>query len=359
MTSRERVMAAIFRKPVDRMPVDFKARDDVRDKLIKYLKLENPEQLLQKLGADLRTVSINTRNEAYLKKTNGILRGDSENAGKPYIFKGDGTYENEWGIVYRESPGGLYDEWVSGPFSENPDIEAYDWPSMDIFEDTESIRKRVDAYNGRYAIVGNLNYPFKTCWFMRGWENILCDMMEDEDYVKNLWQKSAEYEIEKGLRLIRAGVDIVGLFGDIAMQDRMMYSVESYRKIDKPIFAEMIRVFKKENPDILVYYHSDGNMEAVIPELIDIGVDIINPVQPECMDVERIKREYGDKIALHGTISIQETLPGPIKGVRRELEDRMRIYGDGGLIVCPSNLIQNDTPMENILEIYRTIRSIS
>jgi len=355
-------MAAIFHKPVDRIPVDFWARDDVTANLIKYLGLETKEQLLKKLGIDFRSVSIGANHEAYLKKTNGILKGESENAGRPYIFHGDGTYENEWGIVYRESKEGLYDEWVAGPFSENPDINAFDWPPINgtsgIFEDVENIRKRVDEYRGEYAILGGLNYPFKTCWHMRGWENYLCDMLTDEDFAIALWQKSAEYEKEKGLRLIRAGVDIVGLYGDIAMQDRMMYSLETYRKIDKPIFADMIAAFKKENPEILVFYHSDGDMSPVIPDLIEIGVDIINPVQPECMDVEKIKRQYDGKITFHGTISIQETLPGPIEGVRREVKERMRIYGDGGLILCPANATQNDTPMENILEIYRTAKSI-
>ena len=352
-------MAAIFHKPVDRIPVDFWARGDVTAALIKHLGLENREQLMEKLGIDFRSVSIATNNEAYIKKTNGILKGESENSGKPYIFHGDGTYENDWGIVYRESREGLYDEWIAGPFSENADINAFDWPSMDIFEDVESIRKRVNDCKGKYAVFGGLNYPFKTCWHMRGWENYLCDMLTDEDFAIALWQKSADYEREKGLRLIRAGVDIVGLYGDIAMQDRMMYSLENYRKIDKPIFAEMIAAFKKENPDILVFYHSDGDMTPVIPDLIEIGVDIINPVQPECMDVAKIKQQYGRKVTLHGTISIQETMPGPIKGVRREVEERMKIYGDGGLVICPANAIQNDTPMENILEIYRTVKSIS
>ena len=370
MNSRARVMAAVFRKPVDRIPVDFWARADVTAALIKYLGLETEEQLLRKLGSDFRYVSIGENHEAYLKKTNGVLKGQSENSGKPYIFHGDGTYENEWGIVYRESEAGLYDEWVAGPFSETDDLDinAFDWPSINgstgdgpggsLFEDVESIRKRVDKYKGEYAVLAGLNYPFKTCWHMRGWENYLCDMLADEDSAIALWRKSAEYEKEKGLRLIRAGVDIIGLYGDIAMQDRMMYSLESYRKIDKPIFAEMISAFKKENPDILVFYHSDGDMSSVIPDLIEIGVDIINPVQPECMDVENIKRQYGDKVTLHGTISIQETMPGPIEGVRKEVEDRLRIYGDGGLIICPANALQNDTPLENILEIYRTAKSI-
>ena len=143
--------------------------------------------------------------------------------------------------------------------------------------------------------------------------------------------------------------------GDIAMQDRMMVSPAAWRKIDKPRLAEMLKTWKGLNPDIMFYFHTDGNMEEVLPDLIDIGFDIIDPIQPECMDVDYIKKKYGKKFTLHGTISIQRTLPfGTIEDVRREAASRVALgKEDGGIIIAPSSDVQPDTPMENIIEIYR------
>ena len=238
-------------------------------------------------------------------------------------------------------------------------MDSFDWPDLDIFDSVETIKKKVDAYKGQYALKGILNYPFKICWQMRGMENFLCDMLVEPDFAKEFLLRIAAYEKEKGIRMIRAGVDILAIIGDIAMQDRLMVNVDSWRKIDKPIFADMISTFKKEKPGVLVFYHSDGNIEEVIPDLIEIGVDIINPVQPECMDVVKIKEKYGDKVTLHGSLSIQRTLPhGTVEDVRNEVIERIETCGKGGgFILAPSNLIQNDTPLNNIIEIYKAVGS--
>ncbi|HEY5584749.1 MAG TPA: uroporphyrinogen decarboxylase family protein [Ruminiclostridium sp.] len=359
MSSKERVLKAVAHETTDRIPVDYSIRMDVSNKLIKYLGLENIEQLYQKLGIDIRKITIGEHHPRFDKAANGILKGQSENSGGKYIFHDDGTYENAWGIIQKPSSDGLYDEWIRGPFSNTMDLDSFNWPDMNVFDSVETIKKKVDNYQGKYALRGLLNYPFKLCWQMRGLENFLCDMLIEPEFAKEFLLKIASYETEKGIRMIRAGVDIVSLIGDIAMQDRLMVNVNAWREIDKPIFADMIAKFKKEKKDVLVFYHSDGNIEEVIPDLIEIGVDIINPVQPECMDVVKIKEKYGDKITLHGSISIQKTLPyGSVEDVRREVADRIELCGkDGGLILAPSNLIQNDTSFENILEIYKEVGS--
>jgi len=359
ITSKERVLMAIAHKPTDRVPMDYCTRSDVADNLVAYLGLSSREELYQKLGVDIRRLSVKENHPEFNKKINGVLGGRSEKSGAKYIFYEDGSYENAWGIVFKPSENGLYDEWVRGPFSNTTDLDSFNWPDMDVLESVESMKKRIDQYGGKYAIIATLNYPFKVCWQMRGLENYLCDMLVDEEFAGALLKKTSAYETEKGLRMIRAGADILSFSGDIAMQDRMLVSVNAWRAIDKPNFAEMIKTFKKENPNILIYYHSDGNMEEVIPDLIEIGVDIINPIQPECMDVTQIKRKYGKDFTLHGTISIQQTLPlGTVEDVRREVLDRIENCSkDGGLILAPANHVQNDTPLENIIEIYRAAGS--
>ncbi len=359
ITSRERVLMAVAHKTTDRVPMDYCTRSDVGQRLVEYLGLSSREELYCKLGVDIRRLSVNENHPEFNQRANGVLGGNSEKSGAKYIFHEDGTYENAWGIIHRPSADGLYDEWVRGPFSDTMDIDSFKWPEMDVLETVESMKKRIDVYEGKYAIIATMNYPFKVCWQMRGMENFLCDMMIEQEFAVELLQKTASYELEKGMRMIKAGADILSFSGDIAMQDRMLVNVEAWRMLDKPIFAEMIRKFKKMKSDILIYYHSDGNIEEVIPDLIEIGVDIINPIQPESMNVTKIKEKYGKKFTLHGTISIQETLPhGTIEDVRREVMDRItNCSKDGGLILAPANHVQNDTPLENIIEIYKAAGS--
>ena len=359
MTSRERVFRAAAHQPTDRIPVDYITRTDVMKKLISYLGVPDKEALFKKLGIDIRKIGVGMENPEYAARTNGILGGNSEKSGHRYIFHPDGTYEDANGIIWRASRDGLYDEWVRGPFTDDADLDKYPWPSLDRIESVESIAKRLAEIDKDLIKFGTFNYPLKTCWQMRGLENFLCDMLVEPDFAKEIWKKTAEYETEKALRFIKAGGDVVGFSGDIAMQDRMMVSPHAWREIDKPLFADMIAKFKALKPDVLVFYHSDGNMEEVIPDLIEIGVDIIDPIQPESMDVGHIKEKYGKGFTLHGTVSIQRTLPhGTLEDVRREVEHRISLgKGDGGMIIAPSNHVQNDTPLENIIEIYRTVGS--
>jgi uroporphyrinogen decarboxylase len=355
LSSRQRVLMAVSHQDTDRVPVDYFVRRDVTNRLVKYLSLPSVEDLYVKLGIDFRKIPIKETIPRFEQRANGILGGSSEKSGEKYIFHPDGTYEDGWGIVHRQGRDGLYDQWISGPFAHSDDLDSFDWPSMDIFEPVADIKKKVDAFGGQYALIGRLNLPFKVAWFMRGFENYLCDMMTDPDFARELSRRSAAYEIEKGVRLIQAGVDIIGIYGDIAMQDRMLVNPEAWRDIEKPIMADMITRFKALNPKIILFYHSDGDLSEVMPDLIEIGVDMINPIQPECMDVARVKRDYGDKITLHGTVSIQKTLPhGSVEDVRNEIMDRIRLCGqNGGLVICPANHVQNDTPLENLLEVYR------
>ncbi len=357
MNSRERVLAACAHRTPDRTPLDYWARADVTAGLMKYLGLDSIEALYQRLGVDLRTAGVGERRPEFDEKTTGVLGGASAYAGRRYIIHEDGSFEDAWGIVRKQGEDGLYDEWVSGPFIDSTDLDAYPWPGMDIYEEVDGIRGRVEAHGGRYAVLGAIDLPFKVCWHLRGLENFLCDMLIDQDFASDLLIRAAGYEKEKGLRLTRAGVDIVGVYGDIAMQRGMMVQPRAWRKIEKPVFAEMIAAFKSVNPELLVFYHSDGDISEVLPDLIEIGVDIVNPIQPECMDPAEVKRLYGDRLTMHGTISIQRTLPkGSPDDVRREVLGRIEKCGkDGGLIICPSNLLQPDTPFENILALYDAV----
>jgi uroporphyrinogen decarboxylase len=354
MTSRERVLAAINHRQPDRCPVDFWARTDVAARLRNHLGLKTQEELLERLGIDVRLVPIAERIPAFEARVNGRLGGSSESSGKPYILYPDGRFEDAWGVVRKLGQDGLYDQWVDGPFAADRDLDRFAWPQGDLYEPVEAVRARAAAHGGRYALLGRLNLPFKAAWHMRGFENFLCDMMAEPDYARELLRRVADYEVEKSLRLVRAGVDIIGIYGDLAMQDRMLVHPGAWRQTEKPILADMVRRLRAVNPALKIFFHSDGDITEIIPDYIDVGADILNPIQPECMDPAAVKRDFGDRITMHGTLSIQRTLPkGTPADVRREVRERIaRCGGGGGLILCPSNLLQNDTPLENILAIY-------
>jgi hypothetical protein len=357
MSSRARVRRAAAHQETDRPPLDYWSREDVTARLCAFLGASDTEALYRRLGIDIRHVPINEHHEEFEERANGILGGFSECADGRFIMHGDGRFEDAWGIVRRLGSDQLYDEWVSGPFAASTDLDSFLWPRGDIFDTAAVVRGRAARHGGEVALLGALNLPFKEAWHMRGLENFLCDMLLDPPFARELLQRIAGYEQQKGLRLIQAGVDIVGIYGDIAMQDRMLVNLPSWRALEKPILAAMISAFRAENPDILVFFHSDGNTTEVMPDLIEIGVDIVNPIQPECMDPAVVKRRFGRRITLHGTISIQRTLPfGSVEDVRNEVRERVATCGGaGGLILCPSNLLQNDIPLRNILTLYDTV----
>jgi len=359
MTNKERVLAACAHRKPDRVPVDVWFRDDVREKFMKYMDVTSVEALYKKLDVDLRSIWIGFDNPAYEAKTNGVLGDHVELTGGRFIFHENGVFEDMWGVLQKNGKDGLYTQWIGGPFADSEDIEdykAYPWPSMDIVPSQEVINAKVASVKalGDYAIRGSVSNPFKQAWQMRGYENTLCDMLLNPEMVSYVLNRIADYYIEVGIRLVKAGVDILGVVGDIASQKSLIFSPEVFKTILKPVLKRMTDAFRKENPDILLFFHSDGDVTQAMEDLIDCGFTIINPIQPECMDLAETKRRFGDRITMHGTISLQQLLPfGTITEIHTEVGKIIETCGqNGGLIISPSNLIQNDTPMENILALY-------
>jgi uroporphyrinogen decarboxylase len=131
-------------------------------------------------------------------------------------------------------------------------------------------------------------------------------------------------------------------------------SLPMWRKWFKPRLAKVWAAAKRINPDLLISYHTDGYVEPFIPELIEIGLDVLNPVQPECMDPAEIKSKFGNHLAFFGTIGTQTTLPfGTPDDVRREVKTRIETVGhNGGLVLAPSHLVEPDVPWENLMAFF-------
>jgi len=150
---------------------------------------------------------------------------------------------------------------------------------------------------------------------------------------------------------VKSGIDILQLGDDIASQRGMILSAEMWRDWLKPRLAQVITAAKSVNPDVLICYHSDGNPTAVVPDLIEIGVDILNPIQPECMDPVHLKTEFGDRLSFWGCIGTQSVFPfGTATEVRETVRHLVDTVGKGGgLLLAPTHMVEPEVPWENIL----------
>jgi uroporphyrinogen decarboxylase len=190
---------------------------------------------------------------------------------------------------------------------------------------------------------------YETCWYLRGQEQLLLDLYDNPDLAVALLDTVNNTMMESARRLAQAGVDIMHLGDDVGSQRAMLMAPDLWRKWFKPRLADVIRCAKEIKPDILVFFHSDGYIEPVIPDLIEVGVDILNPIQPECMDPAALKQQYGDRLAFWGTIGTQTTMPhGTPEEVRRVVRERIATCGPEGLLLAPTHVLEPDVPWDNI-----------
>jgi len=274
------------------------------------------------------------------------------------------AWVNEWGIGH--VPGSLYHfhDYIHPlqNVSTVKELRAYPFPDVTAGYLYSHMGGEVADWHRRgYAVQAEIPHPsgtlFECAWLLRGMENLLVDFMLNPDLATALLDHLTGSGIGSATRLAQAGIDILLTGDDVGTQRGMMMSPRLWRKWLKPRLAEIIAAAKKVNPDLLVFYHSDGNIEPIIPELVEIGVDILNPVQPECMDPAWLKREYGNHLAFWGTIGTQTTMPfGAPEEVRATVKERIETVGQGGgLLLAPTHVIEPDVPWENVVAFFKAV----
>jgi uroporphyrinogen decarboxylase len=346
---RERVIRAIEREDPDRVPLNINIRVDVMRKLCRYLGLKDKEALLKRLGVDFRSVRINP--PSGYEPRSKIPNEDAGGWEKEIYMLYD-----EWGIRWEATSDGKHSRITYHPL-QYVNLEEYEFPSLDVPGRFDRAEREIKKWKEEYAIIGWISVGlFTHSWFLRGFREFIRDLYMNEKFVSELLDRLLQWEIEEGKRLIEAGVDICAVDDDFGMQTGMMISPSLWRKYFKPRYQKLFQELKKAS-DIYILFHSDGKIEQIIPDLIEIGVDILDPVQPECMDLINLKKTYGGKLTFHGTISIQKTLPfGSVEDVKNEVITRIMTIGyDGGLILAPKQLTC-DVPTENILALYDTAK---
>jgi uroporphyrinogen decarboxylase len=234
----------------------------------------------------------------------------------------------------------------------SPD-QVWDFPLPDVLEDYrwEGMDKRVKEIQekGMAAVYAAIQI-FEPAWYLRGMENLLMDMIDDEDMAKACLDRMTQVKSEMSRKIAETGVDMIIYGDDVGTQKEMKMSPSLWRKWLKPTMAKAIKAAKDVSPDVICYYHSDGVIYDIIPDLIEIGVDVLNPVQPECMDPVKIKEIYGDRLSFWGTIGTQTTMPFGTPGdVDRQVKLIIETVGKGGgLVIAPTHLLEPEVPWENI-----------
>ncbi len=362
MTPRERILTTLNHEPPDRTPVDGWFHPEIVATLKEHFGTDDWDAVLEQLGIDGWTDLAPAIHFSEFEAKAGPRPGHPNSA--KAIWIDDRTYEDGWGIRFRLGELDRYQRWLSGPLESAEavdDVLRYRFPGPNDVCEPEDYAAKVAALKvkGRF-VAGEIDNPYKRFWHLRGYENALMDYRINVPVLEAVYDRLYPLAAELALRMAKAGVDMVKVVGDVAMQDRIIMGPDLWRKYDKPRWAPLIDACRAVNPEMVFFFHSDGKLPDLMDDLVDVGFTVINPIQPECMDPRDVKRRWGDRITLHGGVSIQRTLPfGTPAEVRREVEELIRTCGyNGGLIMMPSNNIQPDTPVENILACYAAAREL-
>ncbi len=267
----------------------------------------------------------------------------------------EGTRFSCWGVAHEPgSAAAAHMTRMRHPMASLDSLEQlqqYPYPEFDT-NSIDHIRDGVAAAHaaGKAAIGHMACTIWETAWYMRDMTKLMMDMvMEDEKAVFHL-DRVTDLAVQRAGAFACAGVDILHLGDDVGMQQAIMMSEAMYREWLKPRLARVIAAARAEKPDILIFYHSCGYVEPLIDDLIDAGVDILNPVQPECMEFEEIHVKYGDQLSFNGTLGTQTTMPfGTPHDIRATVHRSLAIAGaKGGLFCCPTHLLEPEVPFDNI-----------
>lgn len=198
---------------------------------------------------------------------------------------------------------------------------------------------------------------WEASWYLRSMGELMIDMMLEDEKATALLDKITEFACAKAAAYTKARVDILSLGDDIGTQESIMIDVALWEKWLKPRLAKVIQTAKAINPQVMIFYHSCGYIVPFIDQLIEVGVDILNPIQPECMNFDEIHHAYGDRISFWGTLGTQELLPyGTANEVHRESQSRLETCGQkGGICLGPTHLIEPEVPWGNLMAIREAV----
>ncbi|MGQ9472460.1 MAG: uroporphyrinogen decarboxylase family protein, partial [Candidatus Caldatribacteriaceae bacterium] len=327
VTSKERVLVSLSHREPDRVPIQASFTPEFARRLRQHLGLDLPGEdnphggkahdLEVVLGLDIIQYSVGIANS--------------------YYWKEQDEYVCEWGIRWKRVPYttpfgiGYYTEIAEHPLFQDEALIWYTPPSPHREELYTPLLDILEEFGKTHYILGvTVCTIFEGAWYLRGMEKLLLDMVTDEERANQILDIPFHFHLEAAKKLVSMGVDGIWLGDDVGTQRGMLLSPELWRKYLKPRLATICQEVKKINPSVQIAYHTDGNVYPIVDELVEIGIEVLNPVQPRAMDPGSLKKRYGKNLSFWGSIDEQYTLPfGSQEEVKREVLERLMILGEG------------------------------
>jgi len=349
MTSKERVLTAVSLAVPDRVPMDFHGNKWVLERLGKEWGTTSHRELLEHLHSDVVD-----------------LRGTVDP-----VYCGPVPYSRELAPNKRESFWGWRQEttvaacgpeesYVDFPLAgatSVADLEAQRWPSPDWF-DFSDFAERLEPWKD-FAVMATGASVWQHPSFLRGLDNLMVDLLMEPEMAHFIMDKFTDFYLgyfDRMLGAAKGRIDILRQADDLGTQRSLFFSAGLFRTFIKPRIAKLVDLAHSHNVKFM--YHSCGAIVPLIDDLIEIGVDILDPLQAlaDGMDPQALKANFGKRICLHGGIDTQYLLPrGTPEEVRAEVRQRLEIFGEGGgFILAPCHVLQLDVPTENILAMGET-----
>lgn len=330
ITARERVLTALQHQQPDVTPWQIDLTIDAHDQTARYL---GDPDFAPKMGNHLAGCE-----DGYFVEV------------RPHFW------QDQFGIVWNRSIDkdiGNVEEYLLRA----PDLLSYAFPEPDLAHNAQMYERIIAANPDRFRFAGVGFSMFERAWTLRGMENLLGDMILNPRFVDELLDKILEYNLKVIDHLLSYDFDCVRFGDDWGQQCGLIMGPKLWRRFIKPRVAAMYQRAKAAGKYVM--QHSCGAVQELFPDLIDMGLDIFNTFQPEVMDVERCKREYGQHLTFYGGISTQQVLPrvGPAE-LKQVIRTMIATIGrDGGYIVAPTHAIPRDVSPENIVTFIETVQN--
>lgn len=357
MTPKERVRKAFNHEITDRPPFQATFTPEFADKL--RLKFGLPTQFSEPhhrewYGYDLETL---TGQDALQASVGWVTN---------YYLKNE-PYTDDWGVKWRidsyKTPYGTgnYTNIDVNPLKGNDELARnYQAPDPNRPELYRTLERLIREYGNNYWIIGRIHCTiFESAWALRGLDEMMTDFYINPEIANHLLDVTAGYHLEVAKNMAHLGADMLWLGDDFGSQSTLMIDPELWREYFKTRMKNIIQSAKNINPDIKIAYHSDGCNYDIVEDLIEIGVDVLNPIQTDCMDPEFIQEKYGDRLCFFGGISVQSTLPlGSAEDIKNEYRWLKNSLGkDGGWLCAPTHHVQLDTPLENFFSLLEFVKT--
>lgn len=345
MTPRERVWRAVHREAPDMVPKEMGFTPAVQKRFEEETGSADPADYF---GMETRDVGFAALREedfpdfsAYLRDlpTNARLMSEYGTASVPADFY------HFWGYVFPLRNAQTIQ-----------DIERYPWPDVTLEYRYVRLEDQVSRLHDQdYFVTGFAGHIFETGWQLTGFEKMFEDFLLNPALAEAVLEHITVDNCFRARQFASAGVDMLRLGDDVGMEDRLMIAPDLWRMFLKPRLAREIAAARDIQPDIPVWYHSDGDISPIIDDLIEVGVTVLNPVQPECLDVYGLQARYGDRLAFWGTIGTQTVMPfGAPDDVKRTVREMIRLFAPG-LVLAPTHVLEPDVPWDNILAFFEAV----